>query len=186
MPIPFELRPGLPPEGVSAAEHGLGHSPRAEEHVRREAASFGRDVTLPDRIPNTHLAMVAGEFARDSGEHTYRTLHERIFDAYYTEDRDIGDRATLRALAEDAGLDPHELDAAWDEGRYEDRLHEIQHLASHLGVVMTPSAFVCDRMLVGSRPYGVVAQMVRECIARQEAAGEAPPMAFDSAEGTNG
>lgn len=186
MPVPFELRPGLPAEGVSAAERGWRHSARVEEHVRREAAAFGRAVTLPDHIPNTHLAMAAGEFARDAGEHTYRALHEHIFDAYYVEALDIGDRRVLRSLAEESGLDPLALDAAWDEGRYEDQLREIQHLAGHLGVAMTPSALICSQLLVGSRPYGVIAQAVERCLAPPEAMSTVAAAAARSVGATNG
>lgn len=166
--VPFELRPDAPAEGLSAAAEGLGHSERVEQHLIKAAKEEGRDMVLPDLVPNTHLAMALAEYARDLGEETHRRVHTAIFDAHYTAAADIGQRDVLLAIAREAGLDPDAVTTMWDDGRYDGRLHEYVHLAMHLGIDSTPAALICNELLIGSRPYGVLREAVQRCLLTPE------------------
>ena len=162
--VPFELRPDAPPEGLSAKAEGLTHSERVEARLRELAAEAGAPMLDIDLVPNTHMAMTLGEFARDLGEETHRAVHAAIFGAYYGEGRDIGRREVLLDVATEQGLDAAEAGAALDDGRYDERLHEFVHLALHLGIDTTPSALICNELLIGSRPYGVLREAVQRCL----------------------
>jgi Predicted dithiol-disulfide isomerase involved in polyketide biosynthesis len=65
--VPFELRPRIPREGISAAEHGLGHSERVERRMLELAEEAGLPMELRDHVPNTHRAMLMAELSRDLG-----------------------------------------------------------------------------------------------------------------------
>ncbi len=80
----------MPPEGYSAAEHGLGHPPRVEEHLRTLARREGFPLVIPDLVPNTHRALVVAELARDAGIETHLRVHSAIFDAHFGRGLDIG------------------------------------------------------------------------------------------------
>ncbi|MDI6900756.1 MAG: DsbA family protein [Anaerosomatales bacterium] len=171
--VPFELRPRIPREGISAAEHGLGHSERVERRMLELAEEAGLPMELRDHVPNTHRAMLMAELSRDLGWAQHWRTHMAIFRAYYGDGRDIGDDAVLLDVAEKSGLDPREVQASWDEGRYEERLHEFGHVALHLGVTATPSALICNELHIGSRPYGVLREAVQRClITEQDLEGE--------------
>lgn len=73
LPIPLELRPSLPAEGVPAAAYGLSHGDRVDAHLARVAREAGLPFVLPDVVPNTHRAIVLTETARDVG----RDAHAR-------------------------------------------------------------------------------------------------------------
>lgn len=164
MLVPFELRPDAPAEGVSAREHGLTHSARVEERLLQLAEEAGQPMVLPDLVPNTHAAMVLAEFARDLGPDVHRAAHLGIFRAYYGRGEDIGSREVLLGVARETGLAADEVVAAWGDGRYDGRLHEFYHLALHLGIDSTPAALICNELLIGSRPYGVIRDAVQRCL----------------------
>jgi len=166
--VPFELRPDAPAEGLSAAAEGLRHSERVEEHLIKAAREEGRAMVLPDLVPNTHLAMALAEYARDFGPEAHQRVHTAVFDAHYTAGADIGNRDVLLGVAGDAGLDPDSVIAVWDDGRYDQRLHEYSHLAMHLGIDSTPAALICNELLIGSRPYGVLREAVQRCLLTPE------------------
>ncbi len=156
----------MPAEGFSAVEHGLGHSDRVEGHLVRVAADEGVKMTLPDHIPNTHLALLMGEVARDGGSALHWATHMAIFSAYYADGADIGDREVLLGLAKGLeGLDAAAVEAAWVGGLHEERLEVFRHVAEHMGIDATPAAVICNELLIGARPYEVMQAAVDRCVA---------------------
>lgn len=166
--VPYELRSTIPPSGVSASEKGLRHSERVEARMIEIAAAEGEAMVIPDLMPNTHLAMVLGEYGRDRGEDVYWPLHLDIFRAYYVRGLNIGSREVLLGVARDHDLDIQEVIAAWDDDTYEERLHQFYHLSLQLGVQETPAALVCNELLIGTRPYAVLKDAIERCMVRPE------------------
>jgi predicted DsbA family dithiol-disulfide isomerase len=121
-------------------------------------------MVLPDLVPNTRLAMAMGEYARDRGDDVFWRVHQAIFAAYFGSGRDIGRREVLLEVARAEGLDPEAVVRAWDEGTYDARLHEFHHLALQLGIATTPSALICNELLIGTRPYGILREAVTRCL----------------------
>lgn len=172
-PIPFELRPDIPDEGISASEYGLSHPARVEDHLLRVAGQEGLPMEVRDHLPKTHLAILMGEAARDRGPEVHRTAHEAIFRAYYGHGADIGDRETLlRIAAEVPGLGPEEVERAWASTDLEERLHGFRHVALHLGVQATPAVLVCNELLIGTRPYDVLEQALDACLVAPSAVAD--------------
>lgn len=167
--VPFELRPGMPPGGfrVSAREVG-DHSERVEEHLSRIAARDGFPFVSPSFVPNTHLALALGEYARDLGHEQHQAAHAAIFGAYFAQERDIGSRDVLREVARDLGYESHAVESAWDSGRYDDRLHQFRHLAVGLGLQSTPAALICNELVIGSRPYEVLKEALDRCLVTED------------------
>ena len=154
----------MPPEGMSAKEHGLAHSERVEEYLRRVAREGGFPLLMPDHVPNTHLALTLGEWARDAGEERHVATHRAIFDARYGRGLDLGSRQVLLGIAASLGLDTQDISRAWDERRFDERLGQFRHLALYLGVAATPAALVCNELLIGSRPYQVLSDALGRCM----------------------
>jgi predicted DsbA family dithiol-disulfide isomerase len=161
--VPFELRPQAPLEGLAIEEVGE-HSPHVQEHMERMATEFALPLVHPRRVPNTHLALVLGEYARDRGPEAHEAMHEAIFEAYSGRGLDIGDRDVLLGVAEGQGADLDEVRRAWDEGRYDERLHQFHHLALSMGISATPAALICNELLIGTRPYRVLEESLQRCL----------------------
>ena len=163
----------MPLEGFSAKENGLAHSEHVEEHLRGVAREGGFPLVLPDHLPNSHLALTLGEYARDAGEERHAAAHRAIFDARYGRGLDIGSRHVLLGLAESLGFDRGEVERSWDDRHFDERLQQFRHLALYLGVAATPAALVCNELLIGSRPYQVLESAIERCLVTPATAGEA-------------
>ena len=163
--VPFELRPSIPAAGLAiGAREAGGHSDRVEEHLARIAEREAIPFTSPAFVPNTHMALGLGEFARDRGDEVHLLAHDALFGAYFGGGLDIGRREVLLDIAEELGFEPGEVEAAWDERRYDERLHQFRHLALGIGLESTPAALICNELLIGSRPYEVLKQAVDACL----------------------
>lgn len=163
MLVPFELRPDLPPAGLAISDIGTGHSERVDEYLMRAAEKEGFTFSQPERLPNTHKALVLGEIGRDLGDALHRSVHAAIFAAYFAEGRDIGSEEVLLEIAGGLGIEADEVRRAWEEGTYDERLHQFRHVALHLGLDATPAALICNELFIGSRPAGVLREALERC-----------------------
>ena len=109
---PFQLNPDLPAEGISRKaylEEKFGGPERAAAIYERVRAA-GRAVGLALNIdgitlqPNTRAAHALIAFAQRDGADG-SDVKERLLQAYFVENRFIGDIEVLAAIAADAGLD---------------------------------------------------------------------------------
>lgn len=121
----FQLYPMIPREGVDReaymkARFGERASPtRIYEQIVREGASEGIEFRFDriKRMPNTMEAHRLVAMAEAHGVQS--ALVEALFEAYFCEGEDIGDRDVLAAAGARAGLDPDAVREflSGDEGR---------------------------------------------------------------------
>lgn len=166
--VPYELRPRMPPDGLLVSDAGGAHSPRVEEYMRRMAEEASRPLVFPDFVPNTHMALRLGEYARDLGAETHEAVHEAIFAAYSGNGEDIGRVEVLVGIAESLGLDSGDARSAIEGDGYDSRLHQFYHFAMAIGVSATPAALICNELFIGSRPLGVLQQSLERCLVNAE------------------
>ncbi len=107
----FQLNPDMPMEGVERRSYRLAKFGSLERSAELDAgvAEAGRRVgitfrhDLMVRTPNTLDAHRLIRFAETVAAQD--AVVDRLFAAYFTEGRDIGDRAVLADVAAEAGLD---------------------------------------------------------------------------------
>lgn len=150
--VPFDLHPEYPPEGIPRRRleerYGEGFSDRVKQMI--EAAGFIYDP--PDTIPNSKRSLELGEVARDAGR--FPQMHKRLFKAYWSEGLDIGDPAVLEKLSAEIGLDTAEVQEAFDDGRYEERIGLTTRAALDLGIGGVPAWLIDDELVVsGAQPH---------------------------------
>jgi len=172
--LPFELHPDVPEGGVSALETGLAYSDHVQALMVRRAAEEGVPFTLPDLLPNTRHALALGEFAREAGIEVHERVHVALFAARYAHGRDIGSDDVLLDVAAREGLDTAELARVWAEGTFDERLHRFRHLALAMGVTGTPSAIICNELIIGVRPTHVLQEALDRCVSGVSAPELAP------------
>jgi predicted DsbA family dithiol-disulfide isomerase len=91
-------------------------------------------------MSNSRQALEAGEFAKEQGR--YDAFHEGVFKAFFTDCKDIGDRAVLRNVAQKAGLDIAALEVALDAKTYLPRLTETTAKARENWVRAAPTFII--------------------------------------------
>lgn len=160
--MPFELHPDVPPEGLDRDDSGHVYSTHVREHITRLAAEAGIRLNMPDFLPNTRLALEVTEYAKEKGQ--VDKIIRPLFEAYYADNKNIGDPAVVADVCEQAGLDRKGVMAVMADRRYSHQLdHEIAD-AESMGIEMTPSARVCKKLLRGTKPYEIFEEAVNECV----------------------
>jgi predicted DsbA family dithiol-disulfide isomerase len=144
---PFQLQPGLPPEGRPwrpFAEQKFGSWERAQamfERVEQMGADTGLDFRFDrlEKAVNTADAHRLVLWAGDEGEETQQqAVAEALFAAYFTEGRDVGDPDVLAAVAGEAGLDADAAREMLASDRFADAVTESQEEARRRGVTGVP------------------------------------------------
>jgi predicted DsbA family dithiol-disulfide isomerase len=115
-------------------------------------ATTGLRFERVDFRPRTRKAHEASLFARTRDRE--RQFRERIYEAYWSEGRDIGRIDVLAGIAETAGLDPEELKIALDIDRFAGDVRHDQEVGHRLRIPGTPTIFLgtgrSARVLVGA------------------------------------
>jgi predicted DsbA family dithiol-disulfide isomerase len=98
-------------------------------------------------------------------------VHRALFKAHWEGTAKLESVADLRRIAEGAGLDGDELEAALDEGRYEDLLDANRREATQVGIDAIPAhVFGRKFLVIGAHPYEVFKQVVDRVTATEEPA----------------
>src|SRR6185436_7748960 len=108
---PFELNPGMPPEGVERRKYRVAKfgSIEISQSMDARLIAVGREEGIPfafdriERTPNTFDAHRLLWFAQREG--LQAPLMEALFRGYFLEGQNIGDRAVLATIAAGVGLD---------------------------------------------------------------------------------
>lgn len=146
-----------------ATEPGV---PLAEtiQGLRRDAAALGLTLSLPATPPDPRSALQAAEFARDCGPAEFARLHRSLFRAVFVDGRDIEQRDVIIHLAVDVGLDAEGLEAALEDGRYEQMLRDVEAEAARYRIDATPTILLGRFKLVGAAPLEVLGSTLERAL----------------------
>jgi predicted DsbA family dithiol-disulfide isomerase len=166
--LPYELHPGVPPEGIPR-ERYFGSAARVEQmrdRMRGLAAEVGLEMESRDTLINSRLALATAEFARERG--AYECVHRALFEAHWHLTGRLEEIDDLKRIAAGCGLDPLELGHALAEGRYDQLLDERRQEAEAVGINAIPAHIFGNRYLVvGAHPV----QLFRQVVERLSAPG---------------
>lgn len=158
----FDLRPGIPPEGMlrEQASAVRAYPPGYMDNLRQTALESGIEMKRPPLIPNTRKAHEATEFAKVAGQ--LLPFHRAVFRAYWEHDENIGDVEVLLRVGAECGLDREALRAALDEGRYAAEVEGQIAWTRAVGITGVPTFIFDDRFaLVGAQEYEVFRDVAR-------------------------
>jgi predicted DsbA family dithiol-disulfide isomerase len=127
---PFELNPDMPEEGQDLAEHiqeKYGSTPEQSADSRQLLKAVGLTLGVEinylqgSRIVNTFRAHQLLHWAQPQGKQT--ELEMALFEAYFSQGRNLNDVMVLKQAARKVGLDAEEAEAVLQDGRYK---HEVR------------------------------------------------------------
>lgn len=150
---PYQLNPDMPVEGVERAAYRAAKFGSVERGAELDAnvAQAGRAVGLEfrhDRMLRTPNTIAAHRLIRWAGP-KQNEMVEALFQAYFHDGQDIGDVATLTAIAARVGLDAAAFLAS-DEGDAEVRAEDAHF--RRIGINGVPS-FALDGQVMFSGAY---------------------------------
>ena len=109
-------------------------------------------MVFAEHIPNSRMALEASEYARERGRH--EEFHKIVFRKFFGEGQDISKWEVLRWAAEEAGLDPDEMQRETEAGKYRPAVEAQAAEAYALGISGVPTYILNDRYaIVGAQPY---------------------------------
>jgi predicted DsbA family dithiol-disulfide isomerase len=167
---PFELNPGLPPEGESrfdnvARKYKVGREQAIANRVRQRglAAEVGFDMVTTDesRFYNTFDAHRLLHWAQIEGRQV--ELKRALLAAYHTNMQNPGDHGVLVAAAESVGLDGAAARDVLTSGRYADEVRNAEEKWQRAGINSVPAVVVNERYLIsGAQPPEAFEQAIRK------------------------
>jgi predicted DsbA family dithiol-disulfide isomerase len=156
----LEIHPDTPAGGMPIERLGYGAEQWREmmDALAVMAAEEGLELVQRSYTTNSRKALLLAEAAKEEGRERYYALHERLFDAFFREGRNIGDEVVLRDLAQEVGIGAETVTAAWSDPRYTQRLAlNLQH-ARELGLRGTPTFVFGRQIIAGAVPEATLRQ----------------------------
>jgi predicted DsbA family dithiol-disulfide isomerase len=157
----FYLRPDTPLEGSRLPAAIRARMADPNNPLKRRAAQMGLTMQDHDLIPSTRRAHQAAKWARPQGK--LAAMHEQILRRYWTLGEDIGQWPTLRAAAQDAGLDPDAMQAAVESGTFQPEVERDLEEARDLGIQAVPTFVVGETHAIqGAQEAEVFRRLLRQ------------------------
>ena len=170
---PFELNPGMAPEGQDITEHlaqKYGSTPeqaaRNREAIRERGAAVGFSFSLDkrSRIYNTFDAHRLLHWAQQEGRQL--ALKQALFKAYFTDGESPGSHQVLVRVAAEVGLDTSRARAILASNEYADAVRERERFYAERGIHSVPAIIINERHLIsGGQPPEVFEQALRQMAA---------------------
>lgn len=159
---PFELNPMMAKEGESVAEHvmrkygrTLEQSEETRAMIRERAADvgFAMNSNADTRIYNTFDAHRLLHWAGLERSGKQQALKRRLFEIYFTEQRNPADHQVLIDAATSVGLDGAAAAEILASDRYAEEVRQAERFWQSQGVHSVPAIVINDRYLIsGGQP----------------------------------
>ncbi|MFK7751911.1 MAG: DsbA family oxidoreductase [Sedimentitalea sp.] len=168
---PFELNPGMPPEGQNLREHiaeKYGASVEQSDATRAQLVGLGKSLGFDfvfgaqSKIVNTFQAHQLLDWAETQG--AQHPLKLALFDVYFSQARDVSDRAVLVQAAASVGLDADQANAVLTAQTHADQVRAKQQVWTQRGITGVPAMVFDGKYLVtgaqGRDTYGDILKRV--------------------------
>ena len=161
----YELRPGLPPEGIPRTPKA-GEVNGFQQHLIERANELGLKLKRSPIVPCSRPALEVAEYAKEQGN--FDRFHLAVFKAYWEEAKNIGLRNIILETAQESGLDSDEVERCLDEGRYTQEIKTQSEEAKQSGVNGIPAYVVGGFLIEGVQPYQFFQRAVEAALGKSK------------------
>ncbi|MFD3318890.1 DsbA family oxidoreductase [Alteromonas macleodii] len=171
---PFELNPNMPEEGQNLREHimekyGISEQQSVENRARLVQAGkelgFAFNFTDDSRMQNTFKAHQLIHFAAQNGLEEEMKLS--LFNAYFTDGKDVNDLGVLVELAESVGLDKTEAEAVIKSEKYAQAVREEETIWMQRGIQSVPTFVIGNQGVAGAQEPATLAAFISQAASQQ-------------------
>jgi len=147
----IEIHPETAAEGepVASLDYPSEHWDRLMHNLETVAREEGIAMTEHTFTTNSKDALLLAEAAKTQGRDTFYNLHEKLFNAFFVDNRNIGDRSILRELANDSGIEDDVIESAWRDKQYQQRISDNYREARRHEIQAVPTFIFGNRKLTG-------------------------------------
>lgn len=144
-------------KGTSAAD-GKRMNDAMAARAKEVGLTYNFDKAIINNTLNAHRLL---HLAKEKG--LQNEMKERLFAAYYTEGKNVGDMETLAQLGEEVGLNGAEIKAALQSDAYVQEVQQDQYDAYQLGVQGVPFFVFNNKYAVsGAQPTKLFTQVLEK------------------------
>lgn len=140
------LRPDAPEEGWALPERIKQSIANPDNPLTARAQALGLTLKHREHVPNSRRAHECTEYARAQGK--LHAFHAGVLERYWSHGDDLHDWAVLRAVASKAELDPEQMQAEVEAGRWKQEVEAGVEAAAHLGIHSVPTFIVGNKFLI--------------------------------------
>ena len=115
-------------------------------NLRNVGKLYDIDFIGNDLLSNSHLALAAGEYAKEKGK--FEEFHEKVFHTYFNAGKDIGDIKVLSNIAEGLGLNQEEMVKELEDRTYDNVLNNTQAIAHQHDIGSAPTFIIDDKYAI--------------------------------------
>ncbi|MFZ8200261.1 DsbA family oxidoreductase [Alteromonas portus] len=171
---PFELNPNMPEDGQNLREHimekyGISEQQSVENRARLVQAGkelgFAFNFTDDSRMQNTFKAHQLIHFAAQNG--LEEEMKISLFNAYFTDGKDVNDLGVLVELAESVGLDKTEAEAVIKSEKYAQVVREEETLWMQRGIQSVPTFVIGNQGVAGAQEPATLAAFIAQAASQQ-------------------
>lgn len=116
-----------------------------------------KNVAKEENIPiaehtfttNSKDAILLSEACKPLGKEIFYKLHEKLFTAFFVEEKNIGDRAVLKSIANDCGISDEIIKSAWENETAKNNILNNFNMARKYEIQSVPSFIFGERVLTG-------------------------------------
>ncbi|WP_334060018.1 DsbA family oxidoreductase [Alteromonas sp. S005] len=171
---PFELNPNMPAEGQNLREHimekyGISEQQSVENRARLvqagEELGFAFNFNDDSRMQNTFKAHQLIHFAAQNDLEEAMKLS--LFNAYFTDGKDVNDLGVLIELAEAVGLDKAETEAVIKNEKYAQVVREEETLWMQRGIQSVPTFVIGNQGVAGAQEPATLAAFISQAASQQ-------------------
>jgi predicted DsbA family dithiol-disulfide isomerase len=169
---PFELNPAMPPEGQNVQEHiaekygaTLEQQKASQQQMAEAGAELGFTFDYYDdmRMVNTFEAHILLEYAKNFGKQT--ALKMQLTKAFFSERKDVSQKAILRQALLDVGLNAEEALSELYNDEARQAIRSKQAYWRNLGVNSVPTIVFNNKSAVtGAQPVHVFKEVITELL----------------------
>lgn len=154
----IEIHPETPPKGVPRDQIKGQYMDNVWRNVKLLSEEANLQIRLPDILANSKLSFIATEYARDNGK--YVEFHNAVMEAYWKQNKNIGEIPVLEQIAENIGLDFSGFRDYVAESDWEQRLQRNLEEARENNVMSVPSFVFNGKVVAGAIPYNKLKKVV--------------------------
>jgi len=160
----FELRPaGSPPISPQRRAQIEASRPLFQKRAHEQ---YGLDIDAGPFGIDSRPALIAEKYAESQGKG--EAFHKAVMKAYWQQARSIDDKAVLKEIAEQVGLNTENFDDVLTNPDFDAQVSADIDLAREYGLSGVPALVFADQYLVvGAQPYAVLKQVVEKILAEE-------------------
>ena len=172
--VHFPLHPETPAEGRKL-QHLFRCGPEkiAEKNNRMRGLLEAEGLQFKDRTHtyNSRIAQEIGTWAetQDGGE----AIHDKFFEAYFVEGRNVGDTSVILDVVTNAGLNTDEAHSVIKERRFKAAVDGDWSKSHQYGVTGVPTFVAARKGLVGAQPVEALENLMSEIGAKKRSVDSA-------------